>query len=64
MRLSVVVTQNGPSCAPPDPRVQRTRPCASLRGSPLTRHPFDSVRTTLLGWPPAGLDYATRLLSE
>jgi SEC-C motif len=22
----------------PNPRVQRTRPCASLRGSPLTRH--------------------------
>ena len=25
---------------PPNPRVQRTRPCASLRGSPLTRHPL------------------------
>jgi hypothetical protein len=24
----------------PNPRVQRTRPCASLRGSPLTRHPL------------------------
>jgi len=26
--------------AAPNPRVQRTRPCASLRGSPLTRHPL------------------------
>jgi hypothetical protein len=26
---------------PPNGRVQRTRPCASLRGSPLTRHPLD-----------------------
>jgi len=25
---------------PPNPRVQRTRPYASLRGSPLTRHPL------------------------
>ena len=24
----------------PNPRVQRPRPCASLRGSPLTRHPL------------------------
>ena len=24
----------------PNPRVQRTRPYASLRGSPLTRHPL------------------------
>ena len=28
----------------PNPRVQRTRPCASLRGSPLTRHPLGSPR--------------------
>ena len=28
------------SVARPNPRVQRTRPCASLRGSPLTRHPL------------------------
>ena len=27
----------------PNPRVQRTRPCASLRGSPLTRHPLGGV---------------------
>jgi hypothetical protein len=25
---------------PPNPRVQRTRPYASLQGSPLTRHPL------------------------
>ena len=25
---------------PPNTRVQRTHPCASLRGSPLTRHPL------------------------
>ena len=30
---------------PPNPRVQRTRPCASLRGSPLTRRPLGSPRT-------------------
>ena len=29
----------------PNPRVQRTRPCASLRGSPLTRHPLGGQRT-------------------
>ena len=28
---------------PPNPRVQRTRPCASLLGSPLTRHPSGRV---------------------
>ena len=31
------------SSQPPNPRVQRTRPCASLRGSPLTRHPLGAV---------------------
>jgi len=30
----------------PNPRVQRTRPCASLRGSPLTRHPLGAGRTS------------------
>ena len=29
---------------PPNPRVQRTRPFASLRGSPLTRHPLGRRR--------------------
>jgi len=29
-----------PSGRSPNPRVQRTRPYASLRGSPLTRHPL------------------------
>ena len=29
-------------CAP-NTRVQRTRPCASLRGSPLTRHPLGGL---------------------
>ena len=29
----------------PNPRVQRTRPCASLRGSPLTRHPLGDPKT-------------------
>ena len=28
---------------PPNPRVQRTRPCASLRGSPLARHPLGAT---------------------
>jgi hypothetical protein len=28
------------SSQPPNSRVQRTRPYASLRGSPLTRHPL------------------------
>ena len=32
---------------PPNPRVQRTRPCASLRGSPLTRHPLGGPLLTL-----------------
>ena len=31
---------------PPNPRVQRTRPCASLRGSPQTRHPLGGPRTS------------------
>jgi hypothetical protein len=34
----------GPSGVPPNTRVQRTRPCASLRGSPLTRHPLGGMR--------------------
>ena len=32
----------------PNPRVQRTRPCASLRGSPLTRHPLGRPSSTWL----------------
>ena len=31
----------------PNPRVQRTRPCASLRGSPLTRHPLGTRVATV-----------------
>ena len=31
---------------PPDPRVQRTRPYASLGGSPLTRHPLGGTEAT------------------
>ena len=33
---------------PPDPRVQRTRPLASLGGSPLTRHPLGSRGVVVL----------------
>ena len=32
----------------PNPRVQRTRPCASLRGSPLTRHPLGRRQVAVL----------------
>ena len=34
---------------PPNPRVQRTRPCASLRGSPLTRHPLGGRKALIVG---------------
>ena len=37
-----------PHLRPPNPRVQRTRPSASLRGSPLTRHPLGRVWMLLL----------------
>ena len=36
----VITTISLASFTPPNPRVQRTRPCALLRGSPLTRHPL------------------------
>jgi len=36
----------------PNPRVQRTRPYASLRGSPLTRHPLGGGDQALFGSLP------------
>lgn len=35
----------------PDPRMQRTRPCTSHRGSPLLRHPFRGPTRRTTFWP-------------
>ena len=48
---------------PPNPRVQRTRPCASLRGSPLTRHPL-GVREIIFACAFGSLLYANGSLGE
>ena len=45
--------------AAPNPRVQRTRPCASLRGSPLTRHPLGGPKGAVM----AGLRVAAIMLA-
>ena len=42
---SIQYSERFPLVAGAYPRVQRTRPYASLRGSPLTRHPLGRRRS-------------------